>query len=46
MSALEKQYPDSNAGVTAAVMAFDEYLFHDTRASAAVVVRRGRVWCC
>jgi putative ABC transport system permease protein len=31
MSALEKQYPDSNAGVSAAVISFDEYLFHDTR---------------
>jgi putative ABC transport system permease protein len=33
MSALEKQYPNSNAGVTATVTAFDEYLFHDTRAA-------------
>jgi len=31
MSALERQYPNSNAGVTATVTPFDEYLFHDTR---------------
>lgn len=31
MSALEKEYPNSNAGVTATVMPFDEYLFRDTR---------------
>jgi putative ABC transport system permease protein len=31
MSALEKQYPFSNAGVSATVTPFDEYLFHDTR---------------
>ena len=31
MSALEKQYPVSNAGVSATVTPFEEYLFHDTR---------------
>ncbi len=31
MSALEKEYPNSNAGVTATVTPFDEYLFQDTR---------------
>jgi putative ABC transport system permease protein len=31
MSALEKQYPVSNAGLSATVTPFDEYLFHDTR---------------
>ena len=31
MRALEKQYPDSNSGVTATVTSFDDYLFHGTR---------------
>jgi putative ABC transport system permease protein len=31
MSALEKEYPNSNSGVTATVTPFDEYLFRDTR---------------
>ena len=31
MSALEKQYPDSNSGVTATVVPLEDYLFHDTR---------------
>jgi putative ABC transport system permease protein len=31
MSALEKQYPVSNAGVSTTVTPFEEYLFHDTR---------------
>jgi putative ABC transport system permease protein len=32
MHALEKQYPNSNAGVAATVTPFVEYLFHSTRA--------------
>jgi putative ABC transport system permease protein len=31
MAALEKQYPNSNADLTASVTRLDEYLFHDTR---------------
>lgn len=31
MAALEKQYPISNAGVSATVIPLEEYLFHDTR---------------
>jgi len=31
MAALEKQYPNSNAGVDATVTPLEEYLFHDTR---------------
>jgi putative ABC transport system permease protein len=31
MSALEKQYPVSNAGVSATVTPFEDYLFHNTR---------------
>ena len=31
MSALEKQYPVSNAGVSATLTPFEQYLFHDTR---------------
>ncbi len=38
MHALEKQYPNSNAGVAATVAPFVEYLFHDTRAALLLLL--------
>jgi putative ABC transport system permease protein len=38
MTALEKQYPSSNSGVTAMVTPFDEYLFRDTRLALLILL--------